>query len=253
MRIAILYLIFLCFFIIVLPELMSLDPIRTNPDDSLIAPNADYWFGTDLLGRDLFSRIVYGGQRTLGIAVSATLLAVLCGGFCGLFMGYYYQVDWFLFPLFNALLAIPTLLIAMVILAVFGNEFSQLSIALGISQVANYTFVVRSSTRAITVNLFVQSSIALGGTRLHILKYHILPNIRNISLSYTGVIFSYCILNEATLSFLGLGGEPGVPDWGIILNEGRVILGTSPWVSLIPGILIAVTVYCVNTIVDKMV
>ena len=252
MRFAVLCLFSICFVIVLLPELMPLDPIQTNSDVSLVAPSGDYWFGTDLLGRDLFSRVIYGGRRTLGIALSATLLAILLGGVFGLLMGYYREADWIFFPIFNALLAIPTLLIAMVILSVFGNNFWQLTLALGISQVANYTFVIRNATRALSINLFIQSANALGATRFHILRRHILPNIRNISLSYAGVLFSYSILNESTLSFLGLGGEPGVPDWGIILNEGRIVLGTSPWVSLIPGILIAVTVYCVNTIVDKI-
>ena len=235
------------------PILAPFDPMSTNAGEALQSPNSQNPLGTDLLGRDVLSRVLYGGQRTLGVASLATMIAIVPGLITGLMAGTLGSyVDWGIMVVVNSLLAIPPLVIALVILTLLGQGASQLAIATGTAQIAVFAQVTRSATTAVRSAEYVQASRALGATRFHSTVRHILPNIRPTLNSYAGVVFAYSILNSAALSFLGLGGDPGVPDWGTILADGRLAFQIAPWVAIVPGLMIMITVMAVNTLADHL-
>ncbi len=234
------------------PALAPADPMQTG-EAQLQPPGGDHLLGTDLLGRDVLSRALYGGRRTLLIAVLATVFAVAPGALLGLVAGTLGgRLDALIVMLLNALLAFPSLVLALVVLTLLGAGLLPLAAATGMAQVASYARVTRSAVIGVRSMGYVEAAHAAGATRLHVVSNHILPNIRVTLLAYAGVVFSYSILNGAALTFLGLGGEPGTPDWGVILAEGRTAFRVAPWIGLAPGVAITITVWAVNRLADRL-
>jgi peptide/nickel transport system permease protein len=235
------------------PILAPFDPMSTTAGEAMQSPGSQNLLGTDLLGRDVLSRVLYGGQRTLQIAALATVIAIVPGLAAGLIAGTLgSHVDRGIMVIVNSLLAIPPLVIALVTLTLLGQGSGQLAIAAGIAQIAAFAQVTRSATKAARSAEYVQASHALGATRWHIMIHHVLLNIRPALYSYAGVVFAYSILNSAALSFLGLGGDPGVPDWGTILADGRLAFQIAPWVAIAPGVMILITVMSMNSLADHL-
>lgn len=233
--------------------LAPFDPMSTTAGEAMQSPDSQNLLGTDLLGRDVLSRVLYGGQRTLQIAALATVIAIVPGLVAGLIAGTIGSyVDRGIMVVVNSLLAIPPLVIALVTLTLLGQGSGQLAIATGVAQIAVFAQVTRSATKAVCSAEYVQASHALGATRWHIMIHHVLLNIRPALYSYAGVVFAYSILNSAALSFLGLGGDPGVPDWGTILADGRLAFQIAPWVAIAPGVMIMITVMSVNSLADHL-
>jgi peptide/nickel transport system permease protein len=238
---------------VVLPLLLSTDPMQTNPESAMQPPNSLHLLGTDHLGRDVLSRVLYGGHRTLVMAFLATGLAAVPGTLLGLLAGYSSSWADRLIGLYvNAVLAIPGLLLAMIVLTLLGQGLWPLTLATGVAQVAPFILVVRGAVITIRTTGYVQAAEALGATRWRIILSHILPNIRPTLFAYLGVTFAYTIINGSGLSFLGLGGELGVPDWGVMLAEGRGFFRTAPWISIAPGAAITIIVMTVNSLADHM-
>lgn len=232
------------------PLFIHIDPLATHPDMQLQAPDGDHLLGTDLLGRDVFSRVLYGGRSTLWVATLATLCASALGFPLGL-VGGFLKSDFDL-VLINVLLAVPGLVIALVMLTLMGHGVGSLVIALGVSQIAPLAFVMRSAVRLARAKDYVDATRGLGASESYILMRHIIPATLPTVLAYLGVIFSYALLNGAALSFLGLGNEPGTPDWGVMLAEGRAAFRTAPWVGLAPGVAITIIVWCINDLADQL-
>jgi ABC-type dipeptide/oligopeptide/nickel transport system permease subunit len=228
-------------------------PNHTQPDIQMQSPSFDHLFGTDFLGRDVLSRLLYGGQRTLIIAASAAILAILTGSSIGLAAGMAGSwLDAALSILINALLAIPNLLLGLMILTLLGAGGAPLIIATGFTQIAPVARVVRVATQSVLAQPYVEAGYAIGSRRWHILLNYVLPNILNIAVSYGTITLSYCLFNNAALSYLGLGGEPGVADWGVMLAEGRNILYDAPWVAIAPGLAITLTILSINSLFDQV-
>lgn len=239
--------------VLLAPVLSPLDPMQTETAAQLQPPSGEHLFGTDLLGRDVFSRALYGGQRTLLIAVLATAAAVVPGTLVGLVAGAKAgKLDAIIVMLLNALLAFPSLMLALVALTLLGTGILPLAIATGVAQMASYARVARSAAIAVRTMGYVEAAYGFGATGWHIMSDHILPNVRMTLLTYAGVVFSYSVLNSAALSFLGLGGEPGVPDWGVMLAEGRMAFRAAPWIGFVPGLAITATVWAVNRLADDL-
>jgi ABC-type dipeptide/oligopeptide/nickel transport system permease subunit len=237
----------------IVPVIMPTDPMSTNPAAQMMPPSSLHIFGTDVLGRDVFIRAFYGGQRTLSIAALAAILAAVIGIPVGLTMGWSSgAVARIIDAVVNAVLAFPGLLLALVILALLGRGYGSLVLAVGFTQIAPFTLVTRSSILTIRSTTYVEAAEALGANRRHITKQHLLPNIMPTLLAYLGVTFAYSIINGAALSFLGLGGELGVPDWGAMLAEGRTVIRDAPWISIVPGLAITITVIVVNSLIDRI-
>lgn len=240
-----LLLIWLITFVLVAPLLAPNDPMATNTPNQFAPPGVDHLFGTDLLGRDVLSRTLYGGQRTLLIAALATLIAVVPGVAAGM-LGGVGAADRVLSLLINAVLAFPGLLFALLVLTLLGQGALPLALATGIAQIAPCARVTRAAVLVVRSQGYVEAARGLGASPLRLIAVHIAPNVALTVAAYTGVVFSYAILTSAALSFLGLGGEPGVPDWGVMLYEGRQAFRVAPWIAAAPGVAITLTVILTN-------
>lgn len=250
-RFAIFFLCMIIILAILAPHIAPYDPMQiiAQPEQP---PNMQHIFGTDSLGRDVLSRMLFGGSRTLLIAASASVIVMLPGLILGMLAGVLGGwIDRFIQIMVNTALAIPSLVIALVILTLTGQGEQQLALATGFSLIPLYIQVTRSIVRQIYQEGYIESAIAAGAGTWGLLVRHILPNSLPVLLAYGGVIFSYCLINSAGLSFLGLGGEPGIPDWGVMLAEGRSAFRTAPWLGIIPGIAVFLTVFSVNTLTSK--
>jgi peptide/nickel transport system permease protein len=250
MRVPLLTLGFVMTLVLFAPILTTANPMATDAEALMQPPSNQHWLGTDQLGRDVWSRSLYGGRRTLVIATAATVMAAGLGLGIGLFADWAKHITMIAI---NTWLAFPNLLLGLVILTLLGQGVFPLMIAIGITQIAPFALVVRAAVTGVRKLEFVEAAHAAGATRLHVMLRHILPNIQPTVLSYTGVIFGYSIINSAAFSFLGLGGEPGVADWGVMLAEGRAALRAAPWIGLVPGLAITLTVLSINTLADKLI
>jgi peptide/nickel transport system permease protein len=239
--------------VIIGPYLVPLDPMRTDPASQLQPPSFQHLLGTDLLGRDVFSRVLHGGRLTLLIAALATLLAVsaglLIGGIAGLWPE---RIGSLLIFGVHALLAVPGLVIALVVVTLMGRGSGSSIVALGIAQIAPVAYMTRTTVLGVRSEIYIDAALSLGAAPFHILSQHVLPNIQPVILSYAGVVFSYMILNGAALSFLGVGNEPGIPDWGVMLAEGRAAFRTAPWIGIAPGAAITLLVWTVNDLAGRI-
>lgn len=233
------------------PLFAPADPMRTDAARQLEAPSSEHLLGTDLLGRDVLSRTLYGGQHTLVIAALAALVAMIPGVLFGL-LSVISWADRLVSILMNAVLAFPGLLLALMIMTVLGQGVLPLLLATGLTQIAPCARVTRSAVLGVYHLGYVEAARGLGATRLRVIFAHVLPNILPTVLAYATVIFAYAILNSAALSFLGLGGEPGIPDWGVMLYEGRQAFRTAPWIAAAPGVAITVTVLMVNRAAERL-
>ncbi|GAB4310845.1 MAG: ABC transporter permease subunit [Phototrophicales bacterium] len=210
-------------------------------------PNDDYLLGTDSLGRDVLSRMLYGGRRTLLVSGLATLLVVMPGTCLGVLAGISQNwLDKIIQVIVNTMLAIPSLMLALVIITLGGRGIIQLVLATGLSLIPLYIQVSRAATRQMIHQDYIEGAFAVGASWWGVFTRHIFPNVLPVLLNYASVIFSYCLISSAALSFLGLGGEPGIPDWGVMLAEGRSAFRSAPWLGIIPGLAIFLTVFSVN-------
>ena len=244
---------FFCAISLLAPVLATENPMRADTNAQLQPPGAIHPLGTDMLGRDVFSRLLYGGQRTLFIAGMATLTAVIIGGLLGLASGITNSFgNRVLSGVINMFLAFPTILVALVVLTILGIGPIPLAIATGFAQIGAFGRISRVTAMRIRSQMYVESGYAIGATRWHILRFYILPNAQSALTSYAAITFGYCLLNSTTLSFLGLGGEPGVPDWGAMLAESRVAFWDAPWLGIVPGLAITFIVWAIISWVNQM-
>lgn len=229
------------------PWLATDDPRHAVPEVQLQPPSQDHLFGTDLLGRDVFSRVLFGGRRLLGAALLALSVAIPPGLLIGLIAGYAGRwIDAGLMTLMDALLAFPGLLLALALITLFGSGSTQIAAAVGIAGMPGYARVVRATVIEARALPFIDAAHAIGTRPAGILGRHILPTITPPLMAFAGVTLSWAILNSAALIFLGYGGDISAPDWGIMLAEGRNIFQTAPWVALAPGIALSITVFAIN-------
>ncbi len=235
------------------PWIVPHDPLYAETGKELRSPSPEYPFGTDLLGRDVYSRVLEGGRQTLSVALLALVLTVAPGLLLGLVAGYAGGlVDQVIGALLDALLAFPALLLALSIVASLGNGPPQIGIAVGLAGMPSYARVARAATLSIRTRPFVDAAQALGARPARILFYHILPNVMPTLVGFATVILSWAILNAATLSFLGFGGDPSTPEWGSMLAEGRDAFRAAPWAVIAPGLAIMVTLLVVNLFADTL-
>jgi len=234
------------------PLLSPAPPQETNLDAQLSPPNFTHLLGTDYLGRDVWSRTLYGGRRTLFVGTSATIFAVILGGLAGFLAGSANRfAREFILHVMNAILAFPSLLLALIILTLLGGGAVPLILATGLSQIVPYARVVYNEVRRLLVEEYVTASHSMGAARWHIFRHHVWPNAQATLLSYAGIILSYSIINSAALSLLGLGGDPSVPDWGSMLWDGRANFRQAPWIAIAPGVAMTITIITINKWVDQ--
>lgn len=239
---------------ILAPWIAPFDPIRdANLNNYLHPPGRPYLMGADLLGRDVFSRIVYGARVSLGVGVAVQASALTLGMALGLVSGFYGGwVDVTIMRAAEVVFAFPGLLFAIAIMAVIGPSLYNVFLALGLVSWTSLARLIRGQVLAIKAQEYVDAARALGASNARILIRHILPNTIAPAIVLVTLGIGGAILAEASLSFLGLGAQPPTPSWGSMLSTGRDYLPQAPWLSIYPGLAIFLTVMGFNLLGDGL-
>ncbi|MFJ6658986.1 ABC transporter permease [Streptomyces sp. NPDC091377] len=224
-------------------------PTATDPPSALRGPGAGHWLGTDQLGRDLYTRILYGARPSLLLGFGSTVISVVLGAAFGLTAALGGRIaDRALMRLADVLLALPALLLALLIVAVLGAGTANVMAAIGIAFVPGYARLVRAEAMVVRRSGYVESAVALGLRRRTIVLRHVLPNALAPLLTLAAVGFGTALISASGLSFLGLGPPAPSPEWGALLSAGRDFLQTAWWIGVFPGAAVTVTVIAVNVV-----
>jgi peptide/nickel transport system permease protein len=240
-------------FALAAPLIAPYDPIKTNQRLSLEPPSREHLMGTDRFGRDIFSRVMYGGQMSLPIGVVSVAIGVLFGVSLGLAAGFY--GGWFdglSMRFVDLLLAFPGILLALAIIAILGSSLTNLMIAVGIAAIPDYVRVTRGTVLSMKQREFVLAARVIGCRGPTIVLRHILPNVVAPVIVLATLGMAAAIITGSALSFLGLGIKPPTPEWGNMLAEGREFLQHAPWVAFFPGLAIMLTVLTINLLGDGL-
>jgi peptide/nickel transport system permease protein len=236
------------------PALAPYDPLATNAQAALQPPSATHWFGTDALGRDMFSRTLVATRLDLGIAVGAVALAFVIGMPLGLAAGYFGGAwDTIVTRLSDTIMAFPLFVLAMGIVAALGNTVGNIVLATAIINLPFYIRVARAETNVRRSAGFIEAARLAGNTDGRILAMHLFPNILPPAMVQVSLNMGWAILNAASLSFIGLGVRPPTPEWGILVAEGaQFIVSGEWWVSFFPGAVLMLAVFSFNLLGDAL-
>jgi peptide/nickel transport system permease protein len=235
------------------PALAPYDPLKPAPLDRLKGPSEEHLFGTDSLGRDIFSRVIYGARISILIGLISVSISLVPGTLLGLLAGYFGgRADSLIMRVMDMLLAFPAILLAIFITAILGPSLPNTMVAVGIVYIPHYARIVRASVLSLKEQLFVQAIAHLGGGHARILGRHILPNALPPIIVYATLGMGTAVLQAAALGFLGLGAQPPQPEWGAMLSEGRQYIQIAPHVAAFPGAAILVLVLGFNLFGDGL-
>ncbi|NEW87622.1 ABC transporter permease [Rhodopseudomonas sp. WA056] len=236
------------------PYLVPYDPLASNTAQALKPPSATNWFGTDQLGRDIFSRVVVATRLDLFIAVASVVLVFLMGGLAGVAAGYFGGwTDRIVGRIADTIMAFPLFVLAMGIVAALGNTVQNIIIATAIVNFPLYARVARAEANVRREAGFVMAARLSGNSEMRILLVHILPNIMPIMIVQMSLTMGYAILNAAGLSFIGLGVRPPTAEWGIMVAEGASFMVSGEWwIALFPGLALMTAVFCFNLLGDGL-
>lgn len=221
-------------------------------EDRFFAPSPAHWLGTDEFGRDILSRILYGGRVSLMMGLVAVSIAGFFGVILGVISGYYRKLDTYIMQVMDILLAFPSLLLAIAIIAILGVGLTNAMIAVAISVIPSYVRVVRGNVLSIREKEYIEAVKALGVSDFKIIVRHILPNVLSPVIVLSTLQFGTSILSAASLSFLGLGAQPPTPEWGAMAYVGKSFLLKAWWMSLFPGFAIMLVVLGFNLLGDGL-
>ena len=234
------------------PWITSTDPTRLSIRTKFRPPSGDFLFGTDNLGRSLWSRTVWGARLSVEIGVAVVVLNAVFGTLIGALSGYFRRLDGPIMRINDALMAFPAILLAIGITAVLGPSTENVILALAVVYIPRTARIVRASVLVLREMEYVQAAVAAGASHWRILRTHVLPNAMAPLIVQLSFLFAYAVLTEATLSFLGLGAVPPTPTWGNIMAEGRQYMREAPWIITVPGILLMLTVMGLNLLGDGL-
>lgn len=236
------------------PFIVPFDPLASDTAASLSPPSAKHWFGTDQLGRDIFSRVVVATRLDLGIAIFSVALVFVLGGLSGVAAGYFGGwTDRVVGRLADTIMAFPLFVLAMGIVAALGNTVTNIVIATAIINFPLYARVARAEANIRRDAGFVQAARLCGNGEVRILLTQILPNIMPIMMVQMSLTMGYAILNAAGLSFIGLGVRPPTPEWGIMVAEGAAFIVSGEWwIAFFPGVTLMLAVFCFNLLGDGL-
>ena len=229
------------------------DPLEMNKEHRLEAPSAQFWFGTDEFGRDIFSRVIYGSRVSLFISFFTVVLANIGGIILGVLGGYFGGLrDNVIMRLMDVLFSFPFILLAILIIAITGPGVFNVIISLAVAYLPYSARIARGAVLAVKENQYVEAARASGASDLRVIGKYILPNITAPIVVYVTMSFAFALLSEAGLQFLGLGARPPTPSWGLMINETRGIIEFAPWTGVFPGLAIALAVVGFNLFGDGL-
>ena len=239
--------------VVLAPALSPYNPIKTNQRAPLEAPSAGHLMGTDRFGRDILSRVLWGGRLSLSVGVVSVGIAACSGVVLGLIAGYYGgRVDTLIMRLVDLLLAFPGILLALAIIATLGGSLVNLMIAVGIAAIPDYVRITRGTVLSLMEQEFVLAARVVGCRDHAIIFRHILPNVTAPLTVLATLGIAGAIITGSALSFLGLGVRPPAPEWGNMLAEGREFLEHAWWVAFFPGLAIMLAVFSINLLGDGL-
>ncbi len=251
-KIGLVLVVFLVLCAVIGPWLSGIDPTAMSIRYRFKPPSARFPFGSDQYGRDVLTRVLYGGRLSLSIGFSVALISGVVGTLIGVTAGYFRTLDPYVMRLMDALMAFPAILLAIGIGAALGAQASSIVIALAVAYVPRTARIVRGSVLVIREMEYLQAARVSGAGDLHIIVKHVLPNCLGPLIVQLTFIFAYAILAEATLSFLGIGPPPPAPSWGNIIAEGRDYSVEAWWVMLFPGLAVSLAALGMNLLGDGL-
>jgi peptide/nickel transport system permease protein len=236
------------------PYVVPIDPLASDTLAALKSPSLRHWFGTDQLGRDIFSRVVVATRLDFGIAVWSVVLVFVMGGLAGVAAGFFGGwIDRIVGRIADTIMAFPLFVLAMGIVAALGNTVTNIVIATAIVNFPLYARVARAEANVRREAGFVEAARLSGNGDLRILAFQILPNVFPILVVQMSLTMGYAILNAAGLSFIGLGVRPPTPEWGIMVAEGAGFMVSGEWwIAFFPGLALMVAVFCFNLLGDGL-
>jgi peptide/nickel transport system permease protein len=234
------------------PWLGTVDPMAVFPSQRLHPPSAESWLGTDMLGRDVYSRVVYGARVSLIVGLAVAALSTLLGLAIGLVTGYVRRLDAVLMRIMDGLMSIPSVLLAIALMALTKASIGNVIVAITLAEMPRVVRLVRSLVFSVREQPYVEAAIAAGTTLPRILVRHILPNIVAPLLVQGTYVCGSAMITEAILSFIGAGTPPNIPSWGNIMAEGRSLIQIASYLIIFPGICLSLTVLAVNLLGDGM-
>lgn len=234
-------------------QMLPYDPNHSDMTKSFIWPNAEHWFGTDQLGRDMFSRILDGTKISLFVGVAAVSISLSTGVLLGALAGYRGgRTDAVIMRVMDMMLAIPSILLAIAFMAALGKGIDKAVIAIGLVSIPEYARIVRASILSVKENDYVQAAKVIGSSDSRIIIKHILPNIISLIVVRATLGISTAVLDTAALGFLGLGVQPPFAEWGDMLGRARGFIFSAPYTLIFPGIAITMTVLAFNLLGDGL-
>jgi peptide/nickel transport system permease protein len=234
------------------PWLGTTDPQSISPIHRLRVPQADYWFGTDMLGRDIYSRVIYGTRVSLGVGFSVAILSSVIGMAIGVVSGFVRWLDMLMMRIMDGLMSIPGILLAIALMALTRGSVSNVVIAITVPQVPQVARLVRGVVLSLREQPFVEAAVASGTRIPKIMIKHIVPNtLAPLTVQATYICASAMVI-EAILSFIGAGTPPTIPSWGNIMAEGRALWQIKPYIVFFPAAFLSVTVLAVNLLGDGL-
>ena len=233
------------------PWIATDDPISISRD-TFVGPGVDHFFGTDDLGRDMFSRIVHGSRISLQVGLLAVLMGTMSGAFIGLVSGFFGGwVDIIIQRFIDAILAFPGIVLAMALVSVLGTSTTNALLAIAIVIIPFQSRVIRGAVLSVKQNVYIEAATTIGATPMRVVFRHVLPNVVAPILILISSSLGNAILIEAGLSFLGLSTQPPEPSWGLMLSgTGRRYMEQAPWLAIFPGLAISITVLSFNLLGD---
>ncbi len=234
------------------PALAPRDPLALDVKGRLARPGARHWLGTDDVGRDVLSRVLYGARISVMVGGTVVVLSVAAGLAVGLAAGYYRALDNGLMRVMDGLMAFPAIILAIALMASLGPSLRNVVLALAVVYTPRIARIVRGSVLVVRELPYVEAARSLGAGDPAILRRHVLPNCLSPVIVQATFIFALAVLGEAALSFLGVGAPPATPSWGNILAEGRLYIQEAPWLTLAPGAAIMATIVGLNLFGDGL-
>ncbi|PJX20971.1 peptide ABC transporter permease [Advenella sp. S44] len=234
------------------PMLGTVDPVAINPAERLAKLSSAHWLGTDAFGRDTYSRALYGARVSLIVGIGATVMSLIAGLLIGVIAGYFRFADGIIMRVMDGIMAIPGILLAIALVSLTGGSLITVLVAITIPEIPRVVRLVRGVILSVRSEPYVEAAVSLGTRVRTILWRHMIPNTIAPLIVQGTYIFAAAILTEATLSFLGAGLPPEIPSWGNMMSEGRMYFRMLPGLILYPGILLALTLLCVNVLGDVL-